>query len=73
MSLKMSPLPRTPTEELLQAHESARESIAAVKRCERMLHNLRHEAKQRITRYENLVLEVQGQLAIPWEDSDGGG
>lgn len=71
-NLKMSPLPKRATDDVLQAHKRAKESIATVAQHEQRLRDLRREAKQKIIQYENLVLELQGQLAIPWEGGDGG-
>lgn len=70
--LSMSSLPTNPTDELLAAHEAAKRARDDVQRCESELRKARKIAEQRIMRYENLVLEFQGQLPLPLEgDHDG--
>lgn len=71
MSLSMSPLPNRATEEIREAHDLAILAIFDVEQYEKELRKARKMAKQRIIRYENLVLELQGQMSFPLEDADG--
>lgn len=74
--LLMSPLPTNPTDELLAAHDAAKQATSDVRKCEAELRKARKLAEQRIMRYENLVLEFQGQLLLPLggnHDGDAGG
>lgn len=71
--LEMSPLPTTPSEDVVRAHHDAVLAIMDVQQCELELRKARKLAQQRIIQYENLVLEHQGQMPLPLEDDDASG
>lgn len=73
MSLAMSPLPNQANDELLAAHGAAQVAKSEVMKCESALRKARKLAEQRIIHYENLVLELQGQIPLPLEEPHGRG
>lgn len=71
MSMSMSPLPKKAPEKVREAHRLAVLAKLDVEQCEHELRKARKMAKQRIIAYENLILELQGQMLLPLEDADG--
>lgn len=61
--------PRAP-DDLRVAYDEAISARALATRKEIELRSARHQAKQLITRYENLLLEHIGQLRFDLEDTD---
>lgn len=65
--LKLIPLPPTADQELREAYEAAVEASTAARKCERALTKARKLERQRIIRYDNLVLEHLGQMRLELE------